>query len=116
MHELGIVKHVIKTLHDVADENNVRHIGSVTLEIGEVSGVILDQLVDCWNYFREKDDLVKGAPLFIERIAAVTYCTACEKTYETVAHGKICPHCGSGETYLLTGNEFSIKQIEAEVN
>ena len=116
MHELGIVKHVIKTLHDVAQENNVRHIGSVTLEIGEVSGVILDQLVDCWNYFREKDELVKGAPLFVEKVSAVTYCTACENTYDTVAHGKICPHCGSAETYLLQGNEFSIKQIEAEVN
>jgi len=116
MHELGIVKHVIKTLHDVANENNVRHIASVTLEIGEVSGVVLDQLVDCWNYFREKDDLVKGAPLFVEKIPAVTFCTACENKYDTVAHGKTCPSCGSTETYLLQGNEFSIKQIEAEVN
>ena len=116
MHELGIVKHVIKSLHDVAKEHNVRHIGSVTLEIGEVSGVVLDQLVDYWNYFREKDELVKGAPLFVEKIGAVTYCTACENTYDTVAHGKTCPHCGSTETYLLKGNEFSIKQIEAEVN
>ncbi|MBQ9369719.1 MAG: hydrogenase maturation nickel metallochaperone HypA [Clostridia bacterium] len=116
MHELGIVKHVIKTLHDVALENNVRRIGSVTLEVGEVSGVVLDQLVDCWNYFREKDELVKGAPLFVERVPAVTFCTTCEKEYPTVAHGKTCPHCGSTETYLLRGNEFSIKQIEAEVN
>ena len=116
MHELGIVKHVIKTLHDVAEEHNVKRIASVTLEIGEVSGVVLDQLVDCWNYFREKDDLVKGAPLNVEKIGAVTYCTACEKTYETVPNGKICPHCGSAETYLLKGNEFAIKQIEAESN
>ena len=115
MHELGIVKHVIKTLHDVADENDVRRIASVTLEIGEVSGVVLDQLVDCWNYFREKDDLVKGAPLFVEKIPAVTFCTACENKYATVAHGKTCPNCGSKETYLIQGNEFSIKQLEAEV-
>ncbi|MBO4384224.1 MAG: hydrogenase maturation nickel metallochaperone HypA [Clostridia bacterium] len=114
MHELGIVKHVIRTLHDVAEENGVSRIGSVTLEVGEVSGVVLEQLVDCWNYFREKDDLVRGAPLFVETIEAVTFCTACEKTYGTVAHGKTCPFCGSGETYLLTGSEFSIKQIEAE--
>ena len=116
MHELGIVKHVIKTLHDVANENNVRRIGSVTLEVGEVSGVVLDQLVDCWNYFREKDPLVKGAPLFVERVPAVTFCTSCEKTFDTIAHGKTCPHCGSTETYLLKGNEFFIKQINAEVN
>ena len=116
MHELGIVKHVIRTLHDVAEENGVKRIGSVTLEIGEVSGVVIDQLVDCWNYFREKDELVKGAPLFVERIEAVTFCTACENTYETVKYGKTCPRCGSEETYLLRGREFTIKQIEAEVD
>ena len=114
MHELGIVKHVIQTLHDVAKEHDVRRIGSVTLEVGEVSGVVIEQLVDCWNYFREKDELVKGAPLYVETIDAVTFCTACKKTYETVRYGKTCPHCGSPETYLLQGNEFSIKQIEAE--
>ena len=116
MHELGIVKHVIKTLHDVAAENGVSRIGSVTLEIGEVSGVVLDQLVDCWNYFRDKDELVKGAPLFVEKIKASTLCTSCQKTYETVRYGKTCPYCGSAETYLLRGSEFSIKQIEAEMS
>ena len=116
MHELGIVQHVIRTLDEVAAENNVRRIGSVTLEIGEVSGVVIEQLIDCWNYFREKDEYTKGAELYIETLPAVTYCTACEKTYETVAHGKICPHCGSAETYLLCGNEFNIKQIEAETS
>lgn len=114
MHELSIVKHVIKTLREVAEENNVVKIGSVTLEVGEVSGVVIEQLTDCWNYFREKDELVKGAPLYVETIEAVTLCTACEKTYETVKYGKTCPFCGSTETYLLRGNEFSIKQIEAE--
>ena len=114
MHELGIVKHVIRTLHDVAEENHVTKIGSVTLEVGEVSGVVVGLLTDCWNYFREKDDLVKGATLRVEPLEAVTFCTACERNYRTVDHGKTCPYCGSGETYLLCGNEFSIKEIEAE--
>jgi len=116
MHELGIVKHVIKALEEAAVENNVRRIGSVTLQIGEVSGVIVEQLVDCWNYFREKSPVVKGAEMKIETIEALTRCTACEKVYKTVPQGKTCPECGSGETYLLCGNEFFIKEIEAELN
>ena len=115
MPELGIVKHVIRTLDDVAAENHVRRIGSVTLEVGEVSGVVIEQLKDCWDYFRKKDPLVADAVLYVETLEAVTLCTACEKTYRTVQYGKTCPHCGSGETYLLRGNEFSIKQIEAEL-
>ena len=50
MHELGIVTHVIKTLTDVAAENRLTRIGSVRLEVGEVSGVINDMIEDCWNY------------------------------------------------------------------
>jgi hydrogenase nickel incorporation protein HypA/HybF len=26
---------------------------------------------------------------------------------------KICPYCGSGNTFLVTGNEYNIKEIEA---
>lgn len=114
MHEMGIVKHVIRTLEDVAAENRVSRIGSVTLEVGEVSGVVQEQLLDCWDYFRARSALVRTAELRLETIPAVTFCTACRETYETVKYGRICPYCQSPETFLIRGNEFSIKQIEAE--
>ena len=40
------------------------------------------------------------------------YCGAYMTGY--TADVKICPHCGSGETWLITGNECIIKEIEAE--
>ena len=40
MHELGIIVHVANTLKHVALQENVSKIGSVTLEIGEVSGIV----------------------------------------------------------------------------
>ena len=114
MHELGVVKHVMKTLVDVAAENDVSHIGSVTLQIGEVSGIINHLITDCWSYFADKDPLFKGSELKIEQIKAVTFCEDCKKEYETVKYGKICPFCGSEHTFLICGNEFEIKEIEAE--
>ena len=114
MHELGIVTHVMKTLEEFAPEHGVTRIGSVTLSIGEVSGILYDQFTDCWNYFRKKHPLLEGAELKIEVTPAVTFCEHCRQTYETVRYGRTCPHCGSGETYLVTGNEMSIKEIEAE--
>ena len=41
MHELGIVFHIIRSVEDVARENNLRRVSSVTLELGEVSGCLL---------------------------------------------------------------------------
>ena len=114
MHELGIVTHVMKTLKPVAQENRVTKIGSVTLQVGEVSGVVNDLFVDCWNYFREKDPLFSGAELIIETLPAVTFCENCKQEYPTVQYGRTCPYCGSGETYLVTGNECLIKEITAE--
>ena len=40
MHELGIIVHVMRTVEEVAAENNLTEIRSVTCEIGEVSGVV----------------------------------------------------------------------------
>ena len=47
MHELGIIIHISKTLKEVAEENEVTKIGSVTLEIGEASGIVPEYLLDC---------------------------------------------------------------------
>ena len=114
MHELGIVMHIVRTLEDVGKENGLTKIGSVTLEVGEVSGVVHEQLLDCWDYFRKRSALVNEAELKLLTLPAETYCSSCEKTYETVRYGRTCPYCGSPETWLLTGNECNIKEIEAE--
>lgn len=112
MHELGVVFHIIRDLEKVAAENNVEKINKVTLQLGEVSAVIPHYLTDCWKWASAKNDLTSGAELVIETIPAVTYCEDCEREYATVEHGRTCPHCGSGRTYLLQGNEFMIKEIE----
>ena len=114
MHELGIVTHVMQTLTDIAAENEVTHIGSVTLEVGEVSGVVNDMILDCWDYMCRKRPLFRDCRLNLEVLEAVTICGDCEKTYPTVRYGRTCPYCGSSETWLLTGNECTIKEIEGE--
>lgn len=113
MHELGIVFHIIKTVEKVGAENALTKVASVTLELGEVSGVVEDYLRDCWKWAVNRSDLMKEAALKVETIPAVTFCEDCKKTYETVKYGRICPHCESEHTYLVTGNEMNIKEIEA---
>lgn len=112
MHELGVVFHIIKDLEAVAAANNVDKISKVTLQLGEVSTVIPHYLTDCWKWASAKNELVNGAELIIEPIPAVTWCEDCEREYGTVEHGRTCPYCGGGNTYLLRGNEFMIKDIE----
>ena len=94
MHELGTVFYVIKEVEKLCDENDLTKVGSVTLQIGEVSGM-------------------KEAELKVEKLEAVTFCEDCKQTYPTVKYAKVCPYCQSENTYLVTGNEYIIKEIEA---
>ncbi|MGI5978656.1 MAG: hydrogenase maturation nickel metallochaperone HypA [Oscillospiraceae bacterium] len=113
MHELGIVFHVIKSVEEIGAENGLTKVSSVTLEIGEVSGIVPEYLTDCWKWAVKKSALLDGSELRIEQIDAVTFCEGCGKTYPTVQYAKICPYCGSDQTWLQTGNEVNLKEIEA---
>ena len=113
MHELGIVFHMRDLLVEVAQEQGLTRIGKVTVDLGEVSGVVTELFEDAWRWAADKVDVLEGAELCVNQIEAVTVCNDCEKTYPTVAHGRICPHCGSGHTELLRGREMEIREIEA---
>ena len=113
MHELGIVFHMIKTVERIAEENVLTSVSSVTLELGEVSGVVPHELTSCWNWAVAQTEVLKDAELKIETIPAVTLCESCNRTYPTVPQGRVCPLCGSKETVLLQGNEINLKEIEA---
>ena len=112
MHELGLVNYVVKEVSKIAEENNVSKISSVTLEFGEVSGIVASYLYDYWDWYTKKYPIFEGSKLKCEEIPAVTWCDDCKITYSTVQYGKTCPHCGSGKTWLLRGNEMRIKEVE----
>jgi len=112
MHELGLVNYAVKEVSKIAEQNNVSRIKSVTLEFGEVSGIVTDYLYDYWNWYSKKFPMFEDSTLYCEEIPAVTWCDNCKIQYSTVAYGKTCPHCGSGRTWLLRGNEMRIKSIE----
>ena len=115
MHELGIVFHILRTVNEVAEKNELKEISSVTLELGEVSGVVPELLTDCWQWAVKKETgAVHEAALLIEPIEAVTLCTDCQKIYSTVQYGRVCPYCGSENTFLQTGNEIMVKDITAQ--
>ena len=112
MHELGVVFKVIDQVEQIAAENDVTRVEAVTLQLGEVSAVIPEYLADCWKWAVKRTEVMKEARLEIETIPAVTHCEDCGEQYETVKYGKTCPKCGSGNTYLVQGNEFLIWEVE----
>lgn len=111
MHELGIVFHIIRSVEEIGRQNGVKRVDAVTLELGEVSGVLENYLQDCWNWAAAKSEMLRGAKLQVEVIPAKTLCENCGLVYPTVAHGRTCPECGSGKTHLIQGDETMIRDI-----
>ena len=76
MHEMGIVYHVADEVEKIAAQNDICHIGSVTLQIGEMTGVIFDYMSDLWGWVSDKSSLLKGSRLLYEQIPAGSARTA----------------------------------------
>lgn len=112
MHELGIVVHVIKQVEELAKKNNVKEVKELTLEVGEVSGVVKQYFVEAFEWSKKKTEYMKDCKLNYVVIQGITYCENCQKTYSTTQYGKTCPFCGSGNTYLVVGRDVAIKDIK----
>ncbi len=112
MHELGVVFHVLDDVIAIAKDNQASCVDAVVLEIGTVSGIVDDYLLDCWNWAIKKHEETTNCELKIEHIEAISYCEDCGENFDTISNGKICPKCGSDKTFLLQGNEFIIKEIQ----
>lgn len=106
-----LIEYVADAVEKIAEEQQIKNIKTVTLEIGEVSGIVPEYLVDCWNYFRKRYPALENAELDYEILEAATYCEDCGKQYLTVQYGRICPHCQSERTYLIRGRECNIKEV-----
>ena len=112
MHELGIVVHVIKQVEEIAKKNNAKEVKELTLEVGEVSGVVKEYFVDAFEWSKKRTEYMKDCQLVYITIEGKSYCQDCKKTYKTVDHGRTCPNCGSPNTYLITGRDVSIRDIK----
>ena len=112
MHELGIVMHVVKQIEELAKKNNVNKVIELTLEVGEVSGVVKEYFVDAFNWAKKRTEYMKDCELNYVTIEGISYCQDCKETFKTTEFGKKCPRCGSERTYLVTGKDVSIRDIK----
>ena len=112
MHELGLVMETIASVEKIAAENDVASVACLTLEVGEVSSIVPSYFRECFEWAKQRSEVMKDCTLEIVIIKGISYCKDCKQTYDTVPHGRKCPHCGSDSTYLVTGNELTIHDIK----
>jgi hydrogenase nickel incorporation protein HypA/HybF len=109
MHELSITCSIVEIAAEAAKGRKVHR---VTVEIGELSGVMAESIA-FWFSEVAKGTEVEEASLEIREIAALALCEACGAEFPTPSMLTACP-CGSFRLKRLKGDELNVKSIELE--
>ena len=112
MHELGVVIEIIKTVEDFAEKNKVSRIDTLVLQIGELSAMIPRYIEACYPAAVD-GTMMQETKLKIEILPGNAMCKGCGKVFNLLAGKGACPLCGKKDFEILSGREFSIKEIIA---
>jgi len=111
MHELSVMMEVIRIVEELAEDKNIGHVQSIVLEVGELSAVVPDFMIEYFPIVVADKPLFRDAELKFIVIPGRGICDTCLKPYEVGKNRGICPYCGSKEKTLISGQEFNIREI-----
>lgn len=115
MHEIGIVRQIVRTVEDFAREHQVEHIDAVVVDCGELSLVIPKYLKDIYPAVVE-GTILEDAELIVEETPGLAECDDCDEIFNVVEHKGYCPSCGSFNKTVLSGRACMIKEIRVAEN
>lgn len=110
MHEMSITQSVVDICEKSAEG---RRVLSVTIEIGELSGVVPDAVEFCFEACT-RETLLEGARLVIERVAGRGECPTCGAEFPVRTYFDPCPGCGGYGVRVVAGEELRVKELEVE--
>ena len=110
MHEIGIVRELVRTVTDFAAQNGVTDIREVVVDCGELSLVIPEYVEELYPV-AVKDSILQKAKLTIHTIPGLAECDDCDEIFNVIEHKGYCPNCGSFDKTVLSGKDFSIREI-----
>ncbi len=113
MHELGITQSIVDIAAHTAREQGASRVRSVTVEIGDLAGVVADSVAFCFEACRQ-GTLLENAELIIETIPGKARCTSCGAENPVDQYSFACPGCGAFTLERLQGEELQIREMEID--
>ncbi len=111
MHELSVVLEIFELVEEIMTEQDLKKVSTVSVQVGELSGILPDYFKECWNVSRI-GSVFENTELILDYIPAVAKCT-CGCEYEMQKNSRICPKCHKTDYDIIRGREFMVSQIEA---
>lgn len=115
MHELSLVQGLLRQLQTLADEHTARRISRVKVEVGPLSGVVVDSFRFGFEALAPEMELTREAELDIVIPPMRFKCCACGGV--TASEKKMpdhCPCCGHSVLVPDGGDSLMLLQVEME--
>ncbi len=113
MHEMAISESIIGILEDEGRRQHYERVRKVRVEIGPFSGIETDALRFTFDVVT-RGTLAENAVLEIVETQAQAWCLQCARTVTIHERFDACPHCGSHQLQVTSGEEMRIKDLEVD--
>lgn len=110
MHEMGLCDALIKMIENIIADEDVTEVESVTLEIGELSGVIPRFMEECWEAVVARTPFEK-TKLLMESIPGKLHCADCTHIFLADMNHLVCPSCQGIKLTPIGGTDMTLKEI-----
>lgn len=110
MHELSIVQGIVAIAEEQFRKHNSRKIEKIEIEIGSLSGVMLESLNFVWD-IGVRDSVLAETEKEFHFIQAQCKCGTCGDLYDVNTLFDACPQCGEFLNELVCGKELRVKTL-----
>lgn len=100
-------------IENIAEKNNAFAVASITLGIGELSGVEENLLRHAYPV-ASAGTIAEGAKLIIQSTPVFVRCSSCGEESTVKPNRMLCASCGDWRTELVSGDELLLIQLELD--
>ncbi|MCR4716115.1 MAG: hydrogenase maturation nickel metallochaperone HypA [Lachnospiraceae bacterium] len=111
MHEMSYCIRLVNIALDAAKENDINHVSRITVDIGQMTGVLPHLLKSCYEQ-ASKGTILEGSEIVINEIKTTALCLDCDREYiPSKDNNYSCPDCKSINSKIIRGREVSLVNI-----
>ncbi len=110
MHEVSMMQNTLDIAIAQAQQNGAKKIDLLTMNIGELSGVIPEALEFAFDVLIQ-GTMAQNAQLEIKTIPVVCHCQRCDRNFQPEGYIFTCPQCQQVTTDVLTGTELELASV-----
>jgi hydrogenase nickel incorporation protein HypA/HybF len=113
MHEMSLVEGVRELIEDAAAREGFSRVGSVRVEIGQLSGVEREAFEFCFD-LAMRGGITDGARLEVIATPGRGRCPDCGRETALAVVFDPCEHCGAVPVAVIGGTEMRVIDLEVE--